>query len=66
MAVRAAFATGSDGVVFTTTSRDTFEKDWEALTEEDRTNWIELAELLHEILRTPLTVNTPTGINITH
>ncbi len=66
MAVRAAFATGSDGIVFSNTSRDTLENDWEALSEETRTNWVDLSELLIETLRHPLTVTNPTDTTITH
>ncbi len=66
MAVRAAFATGSDGVVFSNTSRDALEHDWEALSEETRTNWRDLSELLTETLRHPLTVINPTDTTVTH
>lgn len=66
MAVRAAIATGTDGIVFTETSRDTLDDNWEELSEETRRNWRDLAELLHEILRTPLQVSQPTDTTITH
>jgi hypothetical protein len=66
MAVRAAFASGSDGIVFTNTSRDTLDKEWGELSEEDRINWRDLADLLQEILHSPLTLSEPTDKNITH
>lgn len=66
MAVRAAMATGTDGIVFSVTSTDTLEDKWEALSEETRRNWRDLSELLTEILRTPLTVSETADKTITH
>lgn len=50
MAVRAAFATQTDGVVFSETSRDALEKEYRDLPKETQENWEELAELLSYIL----------------
>lgn len=64
MAVRAAFAAGSDGIVFENDSLDTFEEDWEALDETTRRNWQELTDLLIETLRPSFRL-TETPVNDT-
>lgn len=59
MAVRAAFAVETDGVVFSETSRDTLDKDWEQLPEETRKHWEELAELLSYTLNPSRRLTAP-------
>ncbi len=65
-AIRAALASSSDGIVFSETSRDALEKSWEALSEETRNNWRELAQLLSAILRNDLTPITNLDTNTRH